>query len=143
MTIAAAEIMLEQDLGESEGHVARLVKVSLTDNEFSALVSFVFNCGVGNFASSTLLRQLNLDNREAVAGQFLKWVNAGGKPAPGLVRRRTAERALQSSLRLDPQSASHSVDAGRASNGPEARAKSMLDVAGFNPCDHLDGRGAG
>jgi lysozyme len=74
--------------------VSAAVTVPLNDNEFGALTSFTFNLGIGNLKSSTLLKKLNAGDRAGAADEFGKWVNAGGKPLPGLVKRRAAERAL-------------------------------------------------
>lgn len=71
-----------------------LVLVPLSDNEFSALVSFAFNLGANNLKNSTLLREPNIGNRRGAADQFSRWVLAGGVTMPGLVRRRMAEHDL-------------------------------------------------
>jgi len=91
-----AERLLRGDLKTAEDAVRNLIAVELNDNEFSALVSFTFNVGAGALKNSTLRRRLNLgDNRTSVANEeFRKWVWAGGKVLPGLVRRRGAERDL-------------------------------------------------
>ena len=89
-----AEQLLEADLMAAEGVVARLVNVSLTDNQFSALVSFVFNEGEGAFAQSTLLRKLNEGGYGLVPACLKSWIFAGGRVQPGLVTRRAAEAAL-------------------------------------------------
>lgn len=89
-----AEAMLRNDLAEAQGAVERLVKRPLNDNEYAALVSFVFNLGSGNLSRSTLLRKLNAGDRRGAADQFLVWNKAGGKVLAGLTRRRQAERAL-------------------------------------------------
>lgn len=94
ITREQAQEFLQQDLRWAEAAVSRLVKVSLTDNQFSALVSFVFNLGAGALARSSLLRDLNAGNYDAAANQFLLWTHAGGRVLPGLVRRRRAERKL-------------------------------------------------
>ena len=89
-----AEALLRNDLAEAQGAVERLVKQPLTDNEYAALVSFVFNLGSGNLSRSTLLRRLNVGDRKGAADQFLVWNKAGGKVLAGLTRRRQAERTL-------------------------------------------------
>jgi GH24 family phage-related lysozyme (muramidase) len=94
ITIAEAEQFLKEDLTYFENGVNELVQVPLTDNQFSSLVSFAFNVGVGAFEESTLLRVLNQKDYEAASDQFLRWVNGGGKVMAGLVRRREAERNL-------------------------------------------------
>jgi lysozyme len=68
--------------------------VPLSQNQFDALVDFVFNEGQGNFARSALLKLLNQKNYQAAACQFPAWCMADGQVLPGLVTRRAAERAL-------------------------------------------------
>ena len=73
------------------------MKVPLTQGEFDALTDFVFNCGCGAFAGSTMLRLLNAGDYQSAAGQFDLWDHAGGQVVAGLLRRREAEtRELQS-----------------------------------------------
>jgi lysozyme len=68
--------------------------LQLTQNQFDALVSFIFNLGAGAFRTSTM-RRLLVDGLYAqAADQFPRWVHAGGRRLPGLVIRRDAERAL-------------------------------------------------
>lgn len=67
----------------------------LTDNQFSALVSFSFNVGLNNLKKSTLLRILKQNpNDKDIYEQFLRWNKAGGKVLNGLTRRREAEAKL-------------------------------------------------
>lgn len=94
ITREQAEEFLRDDLQDAELAVSRLVKVSLNDNQFSALVSFVFNLGAGALGESTLLRKLNGSDYQEAADEFPRWVNAGGRRLLGLVRRRAAERQL-------------------------------------------------
>lgn len=91
-----AEQFLKADLAKAERAVARLVKVPLTDNQFSALVSFVFNAGEGAFAKSTLLRKLNEGGHGLVPACLKAWIFDNGRVLPGLVKRRAAEAALWS-----------------------------------------------
>lgn len=73
------------------------IKFPLTQNQFDALVSLVFNIGVGAFNSSTALRQLNemypdgfnRDEEAKIRNAWLAWKNAGGKPI--LLSRRQKE----------------------------------------------------
>lgn len=92
------EEILRKDLIEYGEIVNRLVKVDLTQNQFDAIVSFVFNLGEANFASSTLLKKLNAGDYNAVPEQLLRWnkakVNGKMQTLEGLTRRRTAEAAL-------------------------------------------------
>ena len=94
ITEAQAEQMLAADLVRFERIVERAVRVPVTQGQFDALVSFTYNVGEGNFTKSTLLRKLNAGDAAGAAEQFTRWVNAGGKVLPGLVKRRVAERAL-------------------------------------------------
>lgn len=94
ITEAQAEQMLSEDLVRFERIVDRLVRVPVNQGQFDALVSFTYNVGEGNFTKSTLLRKLNTDDAAGAAEQFSRWVNAGGKVLPGLVKRRAAERAM-------------------------------------------------
>ena len=96
ITEKEAEAYLVHEVREKANGVSKLVKVEINENEFSALVSFAYNIGLGALSSSTLLKLLNAKaaDRVAVADQFLRWNKAGGKELNGLTRRRQAERAL-------------------------------------------------
>ena len=78
----------------TEQAVLRLIHVPLTNNQFSALVSFTYNVGSGNLASSTLRQKLNRQEYDAAADEFPKWRRAAGKILKGLVLRRKEEQAL-------------------------------------------------
>lgn len=67
------------------------LKVPVTQNQFDALVSLVFNIGCGNFGKSTLLRLLNNGDDFAAAQQFLAWNKAAGRVMAGLTTRRQDE----------------------------------------------------
>lgn len=86
--------LLRRDVATAEAAIARYVKVGLSQHRYDALVSFIYNVGVGNFATSTLLRELNHSHYHAAADQFLRWTRGGSGVMAGLVRRRQAERAL-------------------------------------------------
>jgi lysozyme len=75
-------------------HVNRLVKVELTQDQFDALVSLVFNIGGGNFERSTLLKKINARNFDGAADEFPRWNRAAGKVMAGLTKRRHAEQSL-------------------------------------------------
>ncbi|WP_337008814.1 lysozyme [Pantoea sp. AS142] len=89
-----ADAFLREDLQVAELTINTNVKVKLTQGQFDALASFVFNLGSGNFVKSTLIRKLNAGDYAGAADEFGKWVNAGGKKLPGLVKRRAAEREV-------------------------------------------------
>ncbi len=88
------EFILRKDLADAETSVSRLVRVPLTSNQFSALVSFTFNLGSGSLQSSTLRRLLNLGEYLSAAKQFPRWNKAGGRILRGLYLRRLKEMAL-------------------------------------------------
>lgn len=75
--------------------VRGLVKKELTENQFSALVSFTYNVGVGAFQRSTLLRKVNSNpNDPTIHNEFMRWNKVAGKPVRGLTRRRESESKL-------------------------------------------------
>lgn len=85
---------LVQLLKSASGHadqIRPLIKVPLYQHEFDAYASFAYNVGVGSFAKSTLLKKLNAGDYEGACGELKRWVYAGGKKQPGLVKRREAE----------------------------------------------------
>lgn len=86
--------LLAQDVGIAEHAVKSNTKVPLNQNQFDALVSFVFNCGGGAYKTSTLLKKLNAGDYQGAADELLRWVYSAGKKLPGLVARRKRERAL-------------------------------------------------
>lgn len=94
LTQDEGDALLVRDLPRYERAVCRLIEVPLSDPCFDALVSFTFNLGEGALAASTLRRLANAGRLDDAAAQFDRWVFAGGRKLPGLVRRRAAERAM-------------------------------------------------
>jgi lysozyme len=86
--------LLEHDITKFAQAVNRLVKVNIHQHHFDALVSFVYNVGIGNLENSTLLKKLNKGDFTGAAAEFPKWNKAGGKVLAGLTRRREAEKVL-------------------------------------------------
>ena len=94
ITHEQAEEYLRKDLAKAE-MIVNNETGHLTQGQFDALVSFVFNVGGGNFKKSTLLRLLKEGQpKEVVGNQFHRWVYGGGRVLPGLVRRRQDEYIL-------------------------------------------------
>ena len=87
---------LKHDLEKLEkGVISLLGNTKVNQNQFDALVSFAYNCGLGNLKASTLLKLVKaLPTSEAIFNQFLRWNKAGGKEVSGLTRRRKAEAEL-------------------------------------------------
>jgi len=85
--------LLQKDLARFERGVQRLCP-STSTNQLAGLVSFAFNVGLGNLQRSTLRSRHNRGDYEGAAKEFLRWTKAAGRVLPGLVRRRSHERAL-------------------------------------------------
>lgn len=90
-----AEAYLRQDLKVVETSLSTAVKCALTQNQYDALCSFIFNVGCGAFLRSTLLRKVKADPSDpTIADEFLKWNKSGGRVLAGLTERRNDERNL-------------------------------------------------
>lgn len=92
----AGQFLLE-DLADVESNLNSVMyeySCTITSNQFSALCSFVYNVGIGNLKSSTLLKDLSAKYYDDAADQFLVWDHVNGQPNAGLLRRRQAEREL-------------------------------------------------
>lgn len=93
-----ADLLLKIDVMDAENAVRVLVNTELSQNQFDALVSFVFNVGRKNFERSMLLKKLNEGKILEAGEEFMKWTKAkqpgGLKELPGLVKRRAEEKVL-------------------------------------------------
>ena len=94
ITGETAGLLLLEDLDRHAAVVNETVSVSINQNQFDALCSFVFNVGGGAFRASTMLKLINGGNAVAAALEFPKWDRAAGQVSAGLLRRRLAEKAL-------------------------------------------------
>ena len=94
ITPGQAEDFLRSDLEKFENAINNLVTAELNQNQFDALVSFVFNIGINAFKQSTMLKFLNNNSFPLAAGQFDRWIKSDGKVLEGLVKRRKAEKEL-------------------------------------------------
>ncbi len=86
--------LVQQEVNKLWSQIEQITKVNLNDNQRNALVDFAYNLGFGSLKNSTLMRLVNESKFEEAANQFPRWVYAGGKVLPGLVKRREAERQL-------------------------------------------------
>ena len=86
-----AEELLRQDVARTEATVRRLIPVALSQGQFDALVSFTYNLGAGALQRSALRQKARRGEHKAAAAEFSRWIYAGGKRLPGLVKRRAAE----------------------------------------------------
>lgn len=97
ITRQEAEVRLREDLRTAERTVekVRYLQPGLTQCQFDALVSFVFNVGSGSFEKSTLRKKVLANPADgSIRDEFLKWVHANGKPLEGLRKRRQDEAEL-------------------------------------------------
>lgn len=94
ITKAKAQELFNADVASFVNTINSTVTVTLTQAQFDALVSLVYNIGGTNWRSSTLLRLLNQGNYAGASEQFGVWIKAKGKVLQGLVDRRKAERNL-------------------------------------------------
>lgn len=91
LTEAQISDLLAQDIVRFEDAINRNVKITLKQNQFDALVSFIFNVGVTSFVRSSLLKAINSGHIAAVPEQLRRWTMVNGKQVPGLVNRREKE----------------------------------------------------
>lgn len=97
ITHEQATDLLRADCEIAETYIRAVTKTlspALNQNEFDALVSLVFNIGVGNFSHSTLLKHLKAGEKALAAEEFKLWNKSGGKALAGLSVRRAAEYML-------------------------------------------------
>lgn len=94
ITEGISKILFEQDLLAFKFEMLPLVKVEVTQGQFVALLSFVFNLGITSFKTSTLLKKLNQGDYVGASNEFLRWKFANGNVVKGLLNRRKAEKAL-------------------------------------------------
>ena len=94
ITQEQAEAFLKTDLETVEKCIVNCVSVNLTQGQYDALCSFVFNLGCIALRNSTLLRKLNAGDDVGAAEEFKRWDHAGGKVLAGLTKRRNAEAEM-------------------------------------------------
>lgn len=86
--------LLVADVKEAERGLNNVVEVVLIQTQVDALLSFIFNVGVGAFASSTMLQLINKGKHKQAAEEFSRWKYAGGVVVNGLIKRREREAKL-------------------------------------------------
>lgn len=92
--VVTADRLLRTGVVSFDQAVSKMLKVSVTQNQYDALVSLAYNIGTRALSSSTLMKKLNSGDVKGAADEFLRWNKSGGKVLNGLTRRREAERAL-------------------------------------------------
>lgn len=100
ITIQEADEYLHRDVAAFEMQLNKL-NLSLRQCQWDAIVSFVFNIGIGNFKASTLLAKIRINpDDNSIIDEFLRWVYANGKVMRGLQKRRLTEMKLYFSDKL-------------------------------------------
>lgn len=100
ITIQEADEYLHRDVAAIEIQLNKL-NLSLRQCQWDAIVSFVFNIGIGNFKASTLLAKIRINpDDNSIIDEFLRWVYANGKVMRGLQKRRLTEMKLYFSDKL-------------------------------------------
>jgi lysozyme len=91
-TTDQCDAIFADDLVKHDRQLLSVVTVPFkSDYEHAAMLSFVYNVGIGKFKSSTMLTKLNNGNHAGACSELTKWVYAAGKKLNGLVTRRTLE----------------------------------------------------
>ena len=100
ITIQEADEYLHRDVATIEMQLNKL-NLSLRQCQWDAIVSFVFNVGIGNFKASTLLAKIRINpDDNSIMDEFLRWVYANGKVMRGLQKRRLTEMKIYFSDKL-------------------------------------------
>ncbi len=94
ITTDEAERFLREDLAWVEKCIADTIRVPLTQPQYDALCSLIYNIGAGGFQTSTLARKLNAGDYAGAADEFSRWDKAAGQRMAGLATRRAAERSM-------------------------------------------------
>lgn len=91
ITVQQAEQMFAEDIAPIE-RLLNGLKINFRQEQFDALVSWIFNLGAGKFKSSTMYKRIVANARdEEITDQMVKWINSGGRPLAGLMVRRVKE----------------------------------------------------
>lgn len=94
ITQPTAEQYLREDVADVEHNIGISVSVQLTQNQYDALVSWMFNLGFGAWQKSGALHHLNAGDYDTCISIMCLYNQAGGRVVEGLRRRRTAEYDL-------------------------------------------------
>lgn len=141
-----ADAILARDTESFAAGVAKELRAELSDQQFSALVSFAYNVGLGNFRSSSVLKAVNAGDTAAVPRRLQLWIKAGGKTLPGLVRRRAAEAELflgEGQAVVTPPGASVAVQAGKPIGQSTTAGAATVAVAAGTTAAAAATRGGG
>lgn len=91
-TAEQAEAWLQSDVACTVNDITKLVKVALTQGQFDALVTFVFQFGFSKFSTSKMLKYINARYYWSAYGEFKKWIHdSTGRELEALMKRRKVE----------------------------------------------------
>lgn len=139
-----ADRLLLQDISLAEAEVSRAVDVTLTDNQFAALVSWTYNVGTDAMRKSTLVRKLNAGDFGSVPSELARWNKVNGKPNKGLANRRAAEaglwargsfvasRDVEPTTPAEPSSAKEAGTLGGVAAAAAAAAPALTSLSGLH-----------
>lgn len=103
ISLEEATKLLEEDLYNFHKEVTYVLSgLIFTPFQYTALVDFTYNLGLGNFQTSTLFKEIQANNYDKVPTELMRWVYAGKRILKGLQRRRIAEIWLWESTLFDP-----------------------------------------
>lgn len=95
ISIERADSLFTIILFKFEKELNSMLKVSLNQNQFDALMVFIYNIGSGAFLNSTILKKININpNDPSISIEFMRWNKSNGKTLEGLTRRRQQEASL-------------------------------------------------
>jgi lysozyme len=119
--------LLDKDTAIARFDVKNLVQVPLSDEQFGALASFVFNIGGANFETSTMLKYINYCEFNSVPTEFGKWIMSKGQILDGLITRRACEASLfMGTLAYGRDGQFHREDCGSLGAAPST--ESLIDI---------------
>jgi len=132
ITQAQSDEFLRVDLGDAVTKLYTRVSAAainiLTDHEYAAILSFVFNVGAGDW---TIFRDIEAGQLDAVPSQLARFIYAGGKRLQGLVNRRAAETALWNTADAGAALAVLKASPASYSQGPSASDTAKLITADY------------
>ena len=94
VTVERALVTALADANKHGEAIKKCIRVPMYQHEWDSMVSFSYNVGTNAFCNSTLVKRLNASDYVGACNELTRWVKAGGKVLPGLVKRREAERQL-------------------------------------------------
>jgi lysozyme len=92
--VTAALMQLNKNTVSAQNAVNRCITSYISDQTFSAFVSFTYNVGNDAFCKSTLVKQYNAGNKHEACNQLKRWVYVAGVKNKGLINRREKESAM-------------------------------------------------